>query len=370
MPTDNTIKKNDLARIREQEFALMFGESIKKLMEALGVTRKVAKTAGTVLKTYKAVGTLESGNVAEGEIIPLSKYKTVAINWKEITLKKWRKSTTAEAIIDRGFDQAVTDTTDRMLKDVQGGIRKDFFDFLATTDATIGGTTFQAAIAQAWGQLQILFEDDNIQAVYFMNPLDIADYLSSATISTQTAFGFTYVKDFLGMGTAILNSSVPKGTVYATAADNIILYYISVNGADLDEAFSFTTDESGYVGIHEHSDYTDLTAQDTVVSGIELMAERIDGIIKSSINGSYVPTTGISISGTTTVAKDSTTTLTATKTPNNSTDSVVWRSSDESTATVSSSGVVTGKAAGKATITATAGGASKSVIVTVSENPS
>ena len=45
------IKKADLARVREIEFTEMFGYSIKKLMEALGVTRKIAKQAGTVLKS-------------------------------------------------------------------------------------------------------------------------------------------------------------------------------------------------------------------------------------------------------------------------------------------------------------------------------
>lgn len=110
------IKKADLARVREIEFTEMFGYSIKKLMEALGVTRKIAKQAGTVLKSYKATGTLESGAVAEGETIPLSKYKTEAVNYKEITLKKWRKATSAEAITDRGYDQAVEMTTDEMLK--------------------------------------------------------------------------------------------------------------------------------------------------------------------------------------------------------------------------------------------------------------
>ena len=56
----NLIKKNDLARVREIEFTEMFGYSIKKLMEALGVTRKIAKQAGTVLKSYKATGTLRA----------------------------------------------------------------------------------------------------------------------------------------------------------------------------------------------------------------------------------------------------------------------------------------------------------------------
>ena len=84
------IKKEDLARAREVEFVEMFGYSIKKLMEALGVTRKIPKVAGTVLKTYKASGTLEDGKVAEGELIPLSHYTVEAVSYKEIELKKWR----------------------------------------------------------------------------------------------------------------------------------------------------------------------------------------------------------------------------------------------------------------------------------------
>lgn len=280
----NLIKKNDLARVREIEFTEMFGYSIKKLMDALGVTRKIAKQAGTVLKSYKATGTLESGNVAEGDTIPLSHYKTEAVNYQEITLKKWRKATSAEAITDRGYDQAVEMTTDEMLKDVQKSIRKSFFDFLATGTGAASGKTFQAALAQTWGQLQVLFEDDEIGAVYFMNPLDIADYLATANITLQSAFGMNYVENFLGLGTVILNSSVPKGKIYATAKDNIVLYYIPVNGADLNEVFSFTTDATGYIGIHEEPDYTNMTASDTVVNGMVLFAERIDGIVVSTIS--------------------------------------------------------------------------------------
>ena len=221
--------------------------------------------------------------MAEGETIPLSKYKTEAVNYKEITLKKWRKATSAEAITDRGYDQAVEMTTDEMLKDVQKGIRKDFFTFLATGTGTASGATFQAALAQAWGQLQVLFEDDEIGAVYFMNPLDVADYLATANITLQTAFGMTYVENFIGLGTVILNSSVPKGKIYATAKDNIVLYYIPVNGADLGEVFDFTTDATGYIGIHEEPDYTNMTASDTVINGMALFAERTDGIVVASI---------------------------------------------------------------------------------------
>lgn len=277
------IKKADLVRVREIDFTLMFTESLRKLTEALGVTRKVAKQAGTVLKTYKATGTLEDGAVAEGETIPLSKYTTEAVNYGEISLKKWRKATSAEAIIERGYDQAVGMTTDRMLKDVQKAIRKDFFTFLGTGTGTATGAGLQAALAQTWGKLQTLFEDDDIQAVHFINPLDIADYLATATITTQTAFGMTYIEDFLGMGKVFMNSSVPKGTIYSTAQDNLVLYYVPVNGADLNEAFSFTSDETGYIGIHEEPDYTNMTASDTVVNGMTLFAERLDGVVKTTI---------------------------------------------------------------------------------------
>lgn len=281
---ENLIKKADLARAREIEFVEMFGYSIKKLMEALGVTRKIPKTAGTVLKTYKATGTLESGEVAEGDIIPLSKYKVDPVSYKEIVLKKWRKATTAEAIVERGYDQAVEMTTDAMLRDAQKDVRKDFFEFLKTGTGVATGVGLQATLAQAWGQLQVKFEDDEIDAVYFVNPLDAADYLATAAISTQTAFGMSYVENFLGLGTVIFNSSVPKGKIYATAKQNIVLYYIPVNGADLDKAFDFTSDATGLIGIHEEPDYTRMTAMDIVTSGLTLFAEYIDGVVVGTIS--------------------------------------------------------------------------------------
>jgi hypothetical protein len=286
MAETNLIKKADLAKAREIEFTYNFSENVRKLMEALGVTRKIAKQAGTVLKAYKAVGTLEDGDVAEGEVIPLSKYTTEPVTFGELTLKKWRKATSAEAIVERGYDQAVEMTTDRMLRDVQKAIRTDLFGFLATGTGEASGADMQSALAQAWGQLHVKFEDDGVNSmVYFVNPLDIADYLGAAQITTQTAFGMTYVEDFLGLGTVIMNASVPKGKIYATAKENIVLYYIPVNGADLGEAFDFTSDETGYIGIHETPDYTNMTASDTVVNGMVFFAERIDGVVVGTIAG-------------------------------------------------------------------------------------
>lgn len=280
----NLIKKADLARVREQEFTYMFQDNLRKLNELLGVTRLIPKQAGAVLKAYKATGTLDTGTVAEGETIPLSKYKTEPVAFGEVTLSKWRKAASAEAIVDRGYDQAVTMTTDKMLSDIQKEIRKKFATFLATGTGSTEGDGFQAALANAWGKLQVLFEDTSISSVYLMNPMDVAGYLGTANVTMQTAFGMSYIENFLGLGTVILLSDVPSGKIYATAKENIVGYYIPVNGADLGEAFSFTTDETGLIGIHEEPDYSNMTATDTVVSGVVLFAERLDGVVIATIN--------------------------------------------------------------------------------------
>lgn len=280
----NLIKKSDLAKAREIDFVYRFNDGIQKLLEVLGVTRKIAKVAGTNLKAYKATGTLEDGEVAEGDIIPLSKYKTEAVTFAEITFKKWRKATSAEAIVEKGYGQAVNMTTDRMLKDVQQTIKQSFFTFLASGQGEATGDDFQDALAQIWGQLQVKFEDTDFEAVYFMNPLDCADYLGKANISIQTAFGMKYVEDFLGLGTVIFNSLIPKGTIYGTAKENLVLYYIPVNGADLGEVFNFTSDQTGLIAIHELPDYDRMTAEDVVCSGIVLFAERLDGVVIGEIS--------------------------------------------------------------------------------------
>lgn len=283
-PETNLIKAEDLVRAREVLYTYRFNDDLRKLFEAMGVTRKIAKQQGTYLKAYKVTGTLENGDVAEGEIIPLSKYVTEPVAFEEIKLNKWRKATSAEAIMERGYDQAHDETLAQLLKDAQNGIKKQFFDFIKTGTGTAQGATFQAAIAQAWGKLQILFEDTDVQSVYFMHPLDIADFLgSSNAIVPQTVFGMKYIQDFIGMGSIIMNSNVPQGKVIATAKENIVCYYIPVAGNIFGPQLTFTTDQTGYIGVHTGGVYTNLTDEDVVVSGIRLFAERQDGIIISTI---------------------------------------------------------------------------------------
>lgn len=281
---ENMVKSADLNKVRDVDFAERFSAGLETLMKMLGVTRKIEKKAGEVLKVYKVTGTLEDGTVAEGEIIPLSKYNTTYEPIGEAVLNKWRKATTAEAISEKGYNQAVNDTNDKMLRDIQKGIRSKFVNFLATGTGKASGAGLQAAIAQTWGQMQVLFEDTAIQAVHFINPLDIADYLGSAQVSTQTAFGMSYIENFLGMGTVILASDVPKGKVYTTAADNIVLYYIPVTSADMAQAFDLTADSTGLIGIHTGAIHNNMTAETVAASGVGLFAEKLDGIVVGTIS--------------------------------------------------------------------------------------
>lgn len=285
----NLITTDEMRKVREVDFVSQFAHnSLAKLLEVLGVTRKIPMMEGTTMYVYSTTGTLHSGAVDEGDIIPLSQYETTKTPVGEITLKKWRKAVSAEAIKKSGYNASVVDTDAAMLKDVQAGIRKDFFDFVngtITGATTASGATLQAALADAWAQLQIKFEDDTAEAVYFVNPTDIADYLATANISTQTAFGMNYVEDFLGLGTVIISSKITAGTFVATAKENLILYYLTING-DIANAFSLTADETGYIGIKSgYQNEERATIESLVMSGIDILVEYAAGVVKGTITG-------------------------------------------------------------------------------------
>ena len=280
---NNTIMQADLARVRSVDFNFQFTGGIAKLIEMLGVTRKIAVQEGAALKAIKVTGTLESGTVAEGEIIPLSKYQTTEVPVGEVKLNKWRKATTAEAILKGGYDQAVGATTDKMLKDIQKGIRTSFMGFLATGTGEANGDTLQAALADGWGNLQVLWEDDAVETVYFLNPLDVSAYLGTKDVGLATAFGMNYIENFLGLGTVFMNSNVPQGKFYATAKENVVMYYVNVGGGDIANAFGLTTDETGYIGINEYPDKDTARVIDLVMSGVTFFPERVDGIVVGTI---------------------------------------------------------------------------------------
>lgn len=284
-PETNLITTQQMVRAREIDFVNRFTHgSLAKLIEALGVTRKIPMIDGTTLYNYTTTGTLQNGTVPEGEIIPLSQYQRNKIPVGSITLKKWRKAATAEAILKSGYNEAVIETDNKLLSDVQNGIRADFFTYMGTlTGTAVSAATLQEVLAKSWGNLQVLFEDDSAELVHFVHPLTVADYLSDATITMQTAFGMQYIENFLGMGTVIMNSRVAQNKVYSTAKENLIMYYVPVTSEAMG-AFNMSADPLGYIGIK--SGYpTEERAQieSLVMSGIQFLTEYANGVVVGTV---------------------------------------------------------------------------------------
>ena len=286
----NVIKQAQMSKVREVDFVQRFAHgSLAKLIEVLGVTRKIPMQEGTTLYMYTTSGTLQSGSVDEGAVIPLSQYQRDKAAVGEMTLKKWRKATTAEAIMKSGYQEAVAETDAALLKDVQKTVRSSFFSLLngTITGATsVTGEGLQAALAAAWSNLQIKFEDDTAEAVYFVNPLDIGDYLATASITVQNAFGMNYIEDFLGLGTVILSSQITQGTFIATAKENIVLYYLTMNG-DIAGKFGLTVDDLGLIGMKTDIPTEQRAQLETLVmAGIDFFVEYAAGVIKGTITSS------------------------------------------------------------------------------------
>src|SRR5699024_2905352 len=115
------------------DYVYRFGENFSKFIEALGITRQLPVQEGFTITMYTAPEVdLVDGDVGEGELIPLSKVTPKPAETKEITLKKYRKVTTVEAIQKYGRDKAINMTDEALIKEVQKGIRDDLFTVIKT----------------------------------------------------------------------------------------------------------------------------------------------------------------------------------------------------------------------------------------------
>lgn len=283
----NTIKRNDVAaKVADVEFVRAFNEQTKKLAELLGVFKPIKKAAGTALKYYETSGTLLSGNVGEAEDIPMSKYTRSGEHIVSLEWGKWGKETTLEAITEMGYEEAVNQTDKKFILDIQKGIRGDLVTFLkggtgkGVDGGTIYGTDFQSTLAAIWGNMTSIFEDTEANPLYFMNPMDAADYLGKAPISTQNAFGMSYIENFLGMYDTIFLSDIPKGTIITTPRENLHLYYADAASA---QGFNFYHDKFGYIGIVHDPTLKNMTAQTYAVSALTPFCDYLDKIFICSI---------------------------------------------------------------------------------------
>lgn len=277
---------------REVDFVTRFGDNWEALRNILGIMRPIRKTAGTSLVAYTASVTLESGAVDAGEVIPYSKATIVQAAKSDVTIEKYAKAVPIEDVNTYGAEIAIEKSDDAFLTQLQNVVLSKFYTFLNTGSTTGSATNWQDALAKAQGLVLNKFatiQKDVTAVVGFANILDAYDYLGSANITVQTAFGLTYIKDFMGYSTLFLlpAGKVARGDVIATAVENIDLYYIDPSDSDFAKlGLEYTVQgETNLIGFHAQGNYSTAVGESYALMGMALWAEYLDGIAVVSFGG-------------------------------------------------------------------------------------
>lgn len=268
---------------RKIDFVSRFTQNWDALREIMGIMRPIRKEPGTVLRSYKAELTLEDGNVAEGEKIPLSKATVTEVTHEDLAIRKYGKGISIEDVNNYGPEIAITKTDEAFLNELQGKVMEDFYAFLKTGTLKDEADSFQMAVALAIGKVKDKFKKlhkDGSRVVVWVNTLDAYRYLGAAQLSVQSAFGIDYIKAFMGAETIILSSEIDEGTVIACPVENIINYYTDPShSAYARMGLEYTVDgETNLIGFAIEGDYSTATGKNWAIMGMKLWAEYLDAI--------------------------------------------------------------------------------------------
>ena len=293
----------------DQEFIANFQHDMDRLAEILGIFGTETMSAGTVLKMLKVTGELnnaktdaskENGTAAtavtlgsssgssyiEGDEVALSKFNA---EWEPVAEVKgvpYRKMTTAAAIQKSGYVNAVLKTDQKMESLLYADVVSQFFTFLATGTGTATGKGLQACAANVDATLGDTLEtngDSTSRIIHFVSRQDAAEYIGGATITDQSAFGLTYLENFVGLTNVFLTNKVAKGTMYATPAENLHLFGTDFS-ALAQAGLPYATDADGLIGIAHTPAYDRVSVETNVLTGCTIFPEVKDYIVKGTIS--------------------------------------------------------------------------------------
>lgn len=296
-PDNMTGKAQIQVRAREIDFVTSFGKNMQALLDVMGITRMIKKENRSVLKTKKVSGTLQDGDIAEGEEIPMSQYKVEEETFDTIKIKKYRKGVSIESIAERGYEAAVEMTDEEFKSDLQNVVLDKFYTQLKMGSLVGHETTWQMAFAMAIGKVKNKFETMKRTATgvaVWVNTLDVYKYIGAADITLQTAFGMQYIKNFLGADIVFVSSQIPENTVIATPLNNLIAYYVDPADTEFVKAgLEYTTDSAtGFIGFHVQGNYEHAISDMFAIMGVRLFAEYLDAIAYIAVGSSDTQTLG------------------------------------------------------------------------------
>lgn len=296
-------------QVRVADLISRFAKKYQILADLLGIMRPIEKEPGTELRGVTASVALESGIVAEGASIPKSVATVEETVYGKITIEKFAKAITMEAINKYGAEAAVEKTDEAFITELLNSIIVKFATFLKTGKLTSRQTTWKGAVAESKGLVTDLFQSKNLtltEVVGFVNTRDAYNYLGTAELTTQNEFGIEYVKNFMGFRTLFLmpGTIIPRGKVFATPVENIIAYFVRPDHAAFRAAgIEFTVDKSPdglpVLGIHANGNYDNFTGEMQAAMGLDVFAEFLDGIanVKVEASGSLGAITVTSAAG-------------------------------------------------------------------------
>lgn len=284
-------------RAREIDFVTSFGQNMQALLDVMGIARMIRKENGSVLRVREASGVLQSGDVAEGDIVPLSQYEVTEKDFDTIKIQKYKKGVSIEAIAEKGYEAAVAMTDEEFTADLQNVVMTKFYDMLKMGSLTSHETSWQMAFAMAIGRVKNKFETMGRTATgiaVWVNTLDVYKYLGAAQITMQTAFGVNYVRNFMGADIMFISSQIPENTVIATPLNNIVAYYVDPSAPEFARAgLVYTTDPAtGLIGFNVQGNYDRVISELNAIMGVRLFAEYLDAIAYISVGSSSTQTLG------------------------------------------------------------------------------
>lgn len=294
-PSNMTGQAQIMVRAREIDFVTSFARDMQALLDILGITRMIKKENGSELKVRKASGTLQSGEVAEGEEIPMSQYEVTEQTIGNIKIEKYRKGVSLEAIAGKGYEAAVDQTDQEFRADLRNVVTGRLYDALKSGSLVSHESTWQMAVAMAVGRVKAKFEEMGRTATgvaVWVNTIDLFKYLGGSQITMQTAFGQTYLKDFLGADIMFVTSKIPQNTVCATPLNNLIAYYVDPADSEFVKAgLAYTVDsETGFIGFHIEGNYERAISDMFAIMGLRMMVEYLDAVANIAVGSSDTQT--------------------------------------------------------------------------------
>lgn len=279
---------------RELDFVTRFNSNWDALRDIMGIMRPIKKAPGSTLVSYTSKVTLEDGDIDPGCVIPYSKAEIEKVGFEDLTIEKYAKAVPIEDVEKYGSAIAIEKSDEAFLNELQLKVLTSFYTFLNTGSLTDTANTFQMALAKAKGSVIDKFQKMRktvTNVVGFANVLDLYDYIGTADITIQTAFGLTYIQNFLGYSTLFLLSEpdIERGTVIAVPVENIDLYYIDPADSDFKKlGLDYTVEGvTNLIGFKATASYSTAVGESYAIMGMKLWAEHLDGIAVVSIDDSF-----------------------------------------------------------------------------------